>query len=305
MGKLKDWIEYTFFKILKLVLFLLPRRICLSLGTLSGRLLYHFDKKHRQIAFSNLKTAFETQVVSFEIKRIAKSCFEHFGRTFMDILKIRWMSRKEFKSLMIVEGREHLRKSLRLGKGVLLFSAHFGNWEIASAFLSQQGKLNVIARFLDNESLEKELSKIRERFGATVIYKHQAARSTLRALQANEMVAILIDQNVIRSQAVFVDFFGKPAATTPSLAAFFLKTQAPLIPVFCFPASQHKYNLQIHEPLNITLTGDEKTDLLKITQLCTKIIQNQIQKHPEFWFWFHKRWKTRPEKEERNFKEEP
>jgi KDO2-lipid IV(A) lauroyltransferase len=305
MVKFKDWIEYTLFKILQLVLFLLPRKSCLSLGTLFGRFLYHFDKKHRLIAFFNLKTAFGIQLVPFEIKRLTKSCFEHFGRTFLDILKIRWMNREEIKNLIIVEGKEHLIKSLRLGKGALLFSAHFGNWEIASAFLSQQGRLNVIARFLDNESLEKELSKIRERFGATVIYKHQAARSTLRALRANEMVAILIDQNVIRSQAVFVDFFGKPAATTPSLAAFFLKTQAPVIPVFCFPASRQKYILQIHEPLNIILTGEEKTDLLKITQLCTKIIQNQIQKHPEFWFWFHKRWKTRPKKEKRNFKEEP
>jgi KDO2-lipid IV(A) lauroyltransferase len=302
MAKLKDWIEYTMFKILKLPLFLLPRKICLSLGTLFGRLFYHLDKKHRQIAFSNLDTALGTQLPPFEIKRIVKSCFEHFGRAFVDILKIRWMSREKIKRLMIVEGEEHLRKSLRLRKGALLFSAHFGNWEIAPALLSQKGKLNVIARLLDNESLEEELSRIRERFGATVIYKHQAARSTLRALKANEMVAILIDQNVIRSQAVFVDFFGKPAATTPSLAAFFLKTQAPLIPVFCFPASHQKYYLQIQEPLKIALTGEEKTDVLKITQLCTKIIQNQIQNYPEFWFWFHNRWKTRPEEEERNFR---
>jgi len=296
MAKLKDSIEYTIYKILKLPLFFLPRKICLSLGTLFGRLLYHLDKKHRHITFSNLNTAFGTQLSPSEIKRIAKSCFEHFGRTLVDILKIGNTWREEINRFVDVEGEEHLRKSLRLGRGVLLFSAHFGNWEIASAFLSQRGKLNVIARPLDNESLEQELSRIRERFGATVIYKHQAARSILRVLKANEMVAILIDQNVIRSQAVFVDFFGKPAATTPSLATFFLKTQAPLIPVFCFPTSHQKYCLQIQEPLKAALTGEEKTDVLKITQLCTKIIQNQIQNCPEFWFWLHDRWKTRPEK---------
>jgi len=304
MPKLKDSIEYTMFKILKIPLFLLPRKICLAVGTVFGRLFYHADKKHRQTTFSNLNTAFGNQISEFEIKRIAKSCFEHFGRTFVDILKIGSMRQEEINRFVVVEGEEHLKKSLHLGRGALLFSAHFGNWEIAPAFLSQKGKLNVIARLLDNEPLEKELSKIRKGFGATVIYKHQAARSILQALRANEMVALLIDQNVIRSQAVFVDFFGKPAATTPSLAAFFLKTQAPLIPVFCFPTSHQKYYLQIQEPLKIALSGEEKTDVLKITQLCTKIIQNQIQNCPEFWFWLHNRWKTRPEEEETNFKEE-
>jgi len=304
MVKLKDSVEYAIFRILKFPLLFLPRKIGLVVGTLFGCLVYCVDKKHRQIAFSNLNIALGTQLSSLEIKRIAKSSFKHFGRTLVDILKIRRLSPDEINRLMIVEGEEHLRKSLRLEQGALLFSAHFGNWEIASAFLSQKGKLNVIARYLDNKSLEEELSGIRRGFGATVIYKHQAARSILRALRANEMVAVLIDQNVIRSQAVFVDFFGKPAATTPSLAAFYLKTRAPLIPVFCFPASHRKYHLQIHEPLEIALTGEEKTDVLKITQLCTKIIQAQIEKYPEFWFWFHNRWKTRPEEDKGSFKEE-
>jgi KDO2-lipid IV(A) lauroyltransferase len=304
MAKLKDSVEYAIFKILEFLLLFLPRKIGLAVGALSGCLVYGVDKKHRQIALSNLNTALGTQLSSFEIKRIAKSCFKHFGRAFVDILKIRRLSPKEINRLMIVEGEEHLRESFRLGRGILLFSAHLGSWEIASAFFSQKGKLSVIARHLDNKSLEEELSGIRKAFGATVIYKHQAARSILRALQANEMVALLIDQNVIRSQAVFVDFFGKPAATTPSLAAFYLKTRAPLIPVFCFPASGQKYYLQIQKPLEIALTGEEKTDVLKITQLCTKIIQSQIEKHPEFWFWFHNRWKTRPEEDKGSCEEE-
>lgn len=304
MVKLKDSIEYAIFKIIKFSLLFLPRKIGLAVGKLIGYLVYCIDKKHRQIAFSNLNTAFSTQFSSTEIKRIAKSCFRHFGRSLVDILKIGRLCPEEINRLMIVEGEEHLRDSFRLKRGALLFSAHFGNWEIASAFLSQKGKLSVIARYLDNKPLEKELSGIRRGFGATVIYKHQAARSILRALQANEMVAVLIDQNVIRSQAIFVDFFGKPAATTPSLAAFYLKTRAPLIPVFCFPASHRKYHLQIHEPLEIALTGEENTDVLKITQLCTKIIQTQIEKYPEFWFWFHNRWKTRPEEDKGSFKVE-
>ena len=160
------------------------------------------------------------------------------------------------------------------------------------------GKINVIARPLDNRLLEEELIKIRKKLGAAVIYKQQAARPILRALKDNAMVAILIDQNVVRNQAVFVDFFGKAAATTPGLAAFFLKTGSPVIPIFCYPARRGRYTVKILRPLDILLTGNDDKDVLKITQFCTKIIQNQIQENPNFWLWFHNRWKTRPEEEE-------
>jgi KDO2-lipid IV(A) lauroyltransferase len=108
----------------------------------------------------------------------------------------------------------------------------------------------------------------------------------------------LIDQNVLRQQAVFVDFFGKKAATTPSLASFSLRTKAPLIPIFCYPTSSHAYHLKIFSPLSTTLGGNYHQEVLKITQICTKIIETQIRKNPDYWFWFHNRWKTRPEEEE-------
>jgi KDO2-lipid IV(A) lauroyltransferase len=189
---------------------------------------------------------------------------------------------------------EIIDKAIQGNKGALLFSAHLGNWEIAPFILSKKAKISVIARPLDHKLLEKKLLKIRTGFGAEVIHKHQASKQILRLLRKNEMVAILIDQNVLRSQAVFVDFFGKPAATTPSLAMFHLRTSSPLIPVFCYPSSSKGYIIKIMPPLEITLSGDHSEDILKITQLCTKIIEDQIQKDPSLWMWFHNRWKSRP-----------
>jgi len=130
-----------------------------------------------------------------------------------------------------------------------------------------------------------------------VVSKFQAAKPILRALRDNEMVALLIDQNVLRSQGVFVDFFGLPAATTPALAAFHLRSGSPLVPVFCYPNPDLSYRVKIGPPLEVACSGEWSRDVLQITALCTKMIEAEIRDNPGQWFWFHNRWKTRPEGE--------
>ena len=298
MASFKELSESLLFQIAKALLSILPRKLCLSWGKTIGLAFYYLDKRHRLIALSNLKTAFGKELSASELRRIARSSFIHFGKTFIDIIKLPHLGEDKRNALINVEGEENLHKALREKKGALLFSAHYGSWEIAPFFLSKKGKLSVIARPLDNKLLEKELLKLRTSQGSNVIYKHQATKKILQSLRAKEMVAFLVDQNVLRQQAVFVDFFGKKAATTPSLAAFFLRTKSPLIPVFCYPTSSRAYHLKIFSPLSITLGGNYNQEVLKITQICTKIIEIQIRKNPDYWFWFHNRWKTRPEEEE-------
>ncbi len=294
MVSLRHIAEFLFYQKIKILVYLLPRTVCLYSGRIIGWLVYLLDKKHRAIAFDNLKTAFGSEFSSRLLKRISRQCFMHFGQVFLDIIKFPSLREEKKKEVFVVEGKENLEKALQCGRGVLLFTAHYGNWEIGSSFLSWRGKLSVIARRLDNRILEKELLKLRTKLGARVIYKHQASKKILHSLRNKEMVAFLIDQNVLRSQAVFVDFFGKKAATTPSLAAFYLRTKSPLLPAFCYPLSLGRYQIEIHAPLEMLLVGDYDQDVLKITQRCTKIIENQIRKNPACWFWFHRRWKTRP-----------
>jgi KDO2-lipid IV(A) lauroyltransferase len=298
MASFKELFEFSLFQIAKAPLSILSRKLCLSLGQTLGLAFYYLDKRHRLIALSNLKIAFGKELPPSELKRIARNSFMHFGKTFMDIIKLPHLGEEKRNALINVEGEENLLKALREKKGALLFSAHYGSWEITPFFLAKKGKLSVIARPLDNRLLEKELLKLRTSQGAHVIYKHQATKKILRSLRARKMVAFLIDQNVLRQQAVFVDFFGKKAATTPSLASFSLRTKSPLIPAFCYPTSSHAYHLKIFSPLSITLGGNYNQDVLKITQICTKIIEIQIRKNPDYWLWFHNRWKTRPEEEE-------
>ncbi|MGD2245555.1 MAG: lysophospholipid acyltransferase family protein [Candidatus Aminicenantes bacterium] len=295
MVRFKDYLELFIFQLFKSFILIFPRRLCLDWGKGMGLLFYYLDTKHRRLALSNLEMAFRKELTSSGLKRIARRTFMHFGSSLVDIIKFSSLTEKSKTALIQVEGEENLRSALQEKKGAILFTAHYGSWEIAPFVVSKLGILNVIARSLDNELLERELLKLRSNQGAKVIYKHQATKPILQSLRAKEMVAFLIDQNVQKNQAVFVDFFGRKAATTPSLAAFFLKTKSPIVPVFCSPTPSHRYHLQIFEPLKIQLEGDYNQQVLKITQICTKIIEAQIRKNPVHWFWLHNRWKTRPD----------
>ena len=297
MSAIKRYAEFLFFRGIRLFFLLLPRKLSLGVGRILGFAVYSLDRRHRRIALSNLKTAFGSELSPSARGDIARKSFIHFGKLLADLIKFSHLDDVRRDKLIQAEGEENLNQALKKGKGALLFSGHYGSWEIAPHFLSRRAKFYVIARALDNDLLENELLKMRANLGTKVIYKQQAAKRILQSLRAREMVAILIDQNVLRSQAVFVDFFGKSAATTPSLAAFFLRTQAPLLPVFCYPAPRDTYKLKILKPLKVSLTGDYDQDVLKITQICTKIIEAQIKENPEYWLWFHQRWKTRPEKQ--------
>jgi KDO2-lipid IV(A) lauroyltransferase len=300
MKKSGNYLLFLLFKLIKGLFSLFPRKFCLALGRKLGFFFYLCNKRHRRIAASNLASALGNTHSSKSLKSIARGSFTHFGEVLMDFIKFSTLKEHKKSQLINVEGAEHIQNALLEKKGALLFSGHFGNWEIAPYFVSRLGALKVMARPLDNVFLEKELLQMRLDLGEEVIYKQKAAREVLRALRENAMVAILIDQNVLDSEAVFVDFFGKAAATTPGLATFHLRTQAPIIPVFSIPTPAHTFQIKILPPVKISQSGEYMQDVLKITQICTKIIENQIRDKPEFWLWFHNRWKTRPESETRS-----
>lgn len=286
---------YLIFKIVKFKVSIFPRRMSLFFGRVLGMVFYLLDKNHRKVALKNLTIAFGSSSSPGERKKIARGSFMHFGQVLIDLIKFMTLSPQRKESLLTVSGREHLTAALGKGKGALVVTAHYGNWEMGIPGLAQNGKVDVIARALDNEFIERELQDLRACLGARVIYKNQAVRQTFRALEDNRIVAILIDQNVLRDQAIFVDFFEKSAATTPALATFHLRTGAPIIPAFCYPTASNTYNLQLHKPVQVSRTGDREADVISITQACTQIIEDQIRQNPLYWLWFHDRWRTQPE----------
>ena len=136
MNNKKKQAEYHLYKLIRSLISVIPRRLILLLGGFLGVLFYYTGKKHRRIALKNLNLAYGSLLPYKEKNRIARLSFKHFGSTLFDIIKLSRMSRNKLEDIITVEGEKHLYRALENGKGALLFSAHYGNWEIAPISVS-------------------------------------------------------------------------------------------------------------------------------------------------------------------------
>jgi len=258
-------------------------------GAALGRLAYHLDRRHRRVALENLAAAFPGRSEA-ERAAIARGVFEHFGSVVVELLKVATMKPAELLGLCETEGDEHCWKALEPKKGVLCFTGHFGYWEVqAVASAARFMPFSVLARPLDNPHLHKLLEDIRTMTGNQVIYRHGAIRRILRDLALNRGVAMLIDQHLQRD-AILVDFFNRPAATTSALAVLALRTGAAVIPVFALPLPGGRYKLIYESP--VPPPSEESPDAIReFTQRCTDVLEMYVRKHPELWLWMHRRWR--------------
>ena len=272
----------------------LPRPLAMSLGRAAGRLVGAIDRRHVAIADDNLRHAFPDWDPQRRL-RTARGVYAHFGRMIMDILWLHGHSRDEVMSRLEVIGRENAEKAIAGGKGAIFVTAHLGNWEVIGlAHGWTFGPIAVVARPLDNPALDRRMCAFRAKAGNRVVYKYDALREIIRLLHAGGTVAILIDQNVQEKDGIFVDFFGRPAATTTVAAALAVKTGCALVPAHTTIGADGQYRAVYDPPLEWTPSGDKQADVARLTQELTRSIEGWIRKAPEQWLWIHRRWKTQP-----------
>ncbi len=245
--------------------------------------------KLRRVAHTNLSFAFPDW--SFEQRNLViDGVFRTIGRLLVGLARFPSLNVGNIHDWISYEGLENYRAAKAEGRGILVATAHLGNWELSAfAHALMTEPMHVMVRPLDNPLVDNLVEHRRTLSGNQLIYKKEAARAVIKALRANEAVGILIDQNTTPAEGVFIDFFGKQACATSAFVKFAYHSGTPIIPGFAlWDETRQRYRL--HFLPKVELTGDVQTD----TQRIHSVLESVIRRHPDQWMWIHRRWKTRP-----------
>jgi KDO2-lipid IV(A) lauroyltransferase len=186
-----------------------------------------------------------------------------------------------------------MRAALAEGKGAIFCAGHFGNWELAALALGYAGfPMTMLTRPLDNPHLERLLARYRTASGNRLLHKHASLRHLMRDLRDGRAVTVVIDQHFGDANAVVVDFMGRPAATTPTVALLSLKTGTPVVMVFPVALGGGRYRILCEPGPVAAPTGDRAHDAAALTGVMTRRLEHYVRKHPEQWLWLHERWRV-------------
>ena len=273
----------------------IPRSVNWKLADVVGWLWYRLDSKHRHIALRNLEIAYGDELGEQERKMICRNTFSHLARVALELPYVHKMAATDIERFVTFVGTEHLREALQEGRGALVLTSHFGNWEMmAVAFSLVHYPVHLVVRLLDNPTLDRLVNGIRSRGGNQMIPKKGSVRKVLRLLRQGEAIGLLIDQNVDWYDGVFVPFFKEIACTNKALSVLALRTNAPVVPAYNVRQPDGRYKVIFEPEVKLIRTGDTTRDIEENTARFNRILEGYIRLHPEQWFWLHQRWKTRP-----------
>jgi Kdo2-lipid IVA lauroyltransferase/acyltransferase len=279
------------------LLSLLPDFVLYELGIAGGWFGYLLDARHARIGLRNLALAFPEKSLR-ERKRILRSSYVNLGLSAAEYIRLGGFFYRRLRGRVKYSRFEYWAKMNRRypGKGAIILTAHFGNFELLPAAHALHGYSITLVhhtqRFLAGDAL---MTYVRERAGIKVIRKHAAARAVLKSLRAGELVGIPFDQNAKRSEAVFAPFFGEPAATSSGLARLVAIAEVPVVPVFLLRERNRRlHRIEILDEIPIQRSEDPSADIEENTRRFTSAIEDFVRRHPDQFLWTHRRYRTRP-----------
>jgi KDO2-lipid IV(A) lauroyltransferase len=276
----------------KLLARVVPRTPFLRLGRALGAVVAALDRRHLDIAKDNLRRSFP-EWTEDRVDRTARGVWIHFGGVMFDLVRILALGPKVVEPLATIEGGEHAEAAHRSPHGVVLITGHFGNWETHGIVHARRfGSIGVVARPLDNPALDRAMTNLRESAGNEVIEKEHALIRSMRRLKAAQGIAFVVDQNVQEKEGIFVNFFGRPACTTPFAARLAIKAGAPVLPCRAVMMPDLTYRVIYDPPIDPLAFGEGEEAVVALTQAMMNATEAWIRANPDQWLWMHRRWHT-------------
>lgn len=273
----------------------LPRRWGIALARTMARIYYAFSRTERHRALRHLFLALGAEKAPAEIRRLARAVFLHFATAGVDAMRIPVYLREGMDCLIATRNLHFLDQARDAGRGFILLTGHFGNWELMGAWVARkQYHPHVVSTAFSNARVNDLIVETRNRAGYVNIERGSATRGIVKALKSGYPVALLVDQDT-RVKGVFVDFFGMKAHTPIGPAYLAGAFDVPIIPLAMRLKADLTYEIECFAPIHYIDTGDRERDIIATTQKCSDIYELIIRRHPEQWVWMHRRWRKRPE----------
>ncbi len=289
-----QWLVRGVFRGLLRALRVVPLPVAQAWGTGIGALAYRLSGRYRAVADRNLRRAYGDTLMPAARQTLIRGVFQNFGRTTLaEFLKAPSLTPTQLRALVQCDTYAPIHALLARGKGLILITAHFGNWELLARRAALEGfAVTVVARQSGDAQFDTLTDSLREGGGYEVHPRGDSPRRLLQRLKENKIVAILPDQ---KSDDVFVPFFGTLAGTVAGPAVLALKTGAPIVPMFCPRLPDGTYQVVIGPEIDTTPTGDAKADTRRIMADINLVIENMVRQYPDQWLWLHDRWRLPPQ----------
>jgi KDO2-lipid IV(A) lauroyltransferase len=293
--KYRRYYLYYLGRVLAFKFYVLPLCVGLPIARFIGAIAYKVLGKYRRIALENLRSAFGSGKTEAEIRSIARKAFENLAMIAVEMVHFPRINSSNIDKYVRMENSRIVDEAFKAGRGTIILTAHFGNWELLAMTLRIKGYPGVaVGRKIYFHKYDEYLNSLRKIHDVNVIDREQSPRAFLKILKSNRIVGILADQDVDSVEGVFVNFFGRPAYTPIGPVALAKVTGAAIVPAFIIREGLH-HRFIVERPLELVDTGDKDKDIVTNTQAWSDILESFIRKYPEQWVWMHRRWKTAPQ----------
>jgi phosphopantetheine--protein transferase-like protein len=264
--------------------------------TPTGRFIARWLPLRGKVVDANLERVYGGRVDTAEIARLAAAHYGHLWRLACEFVRFRWMSAARKTALVRVEGVENFIAARDQGKGILILTGHFGNWEVSTTsaiglFPEMRGRFHFVRRPIKPAWLDRLVTRRFEKAGFGVFSKRDSLDELLAALARGDAVVLPFDQHAGPPDGIAVEFLGHPAWTFKSLAIIALSTGAPVLPGSSWREPDGRHVLRFEAPLS-PIEHHGSTEAIRLnTRAYNEALERLVARHPEQWYWVHRRWK--------------
>ncbi len=288
---MKNKVEYFFFLLFSYFFALVGETITRGAAAVFTPLVFYFIPIRKKVTIENLTFAYPDYPPE-KIKRMAYECYKSFIITLFEILGMKYLAENDIRKKVYVENPELISENYCLGKGVILLSAHMGNWEYIAASVSLQVEIpfHVVVKSQRNPYVNHWMNTVRTKWSNKIIPLGISIRTVYQQLKQKNIVAMVADQRG-PAEGIKMKFFGRNTSVYTGPAILALRTGAPLIFGIAVRQEDHTYKLVLHQISKENLPETEEEKIIEITRRQIAYLEEAIRKNPEQWLWMHKRWK--------------